>query len=173
MINLDLPRSKYSDSIHTPGKEFTLDGKNYVGWYFVTYQEEYYTGKIPSKDSKKIFKVLPQTPTLPADRLFISQINEPTLDDRVRGVWERYLLQNQKSKVIIEVTKERYQAFKNTPNIKKTTLEWVIKGPANDVVKGPYTYKGAENKNRETVLKLESTFPGITNYFKDYSEFVE
>lgn len=170
---LDLPRSKYSDPIHTAGKEFTLNGKNYVGWYVVTYQDKYYTGKSITRDSKEIFEVKLPAQSPAVYKVFVNQVVEPTLEDRANGIWKRYLIQKTVNRVIIEVTKERYQAFEQTPGYKITTLDWNIKGPAKDVKKGPYLYKGAENKNRETVQALEKNFPGISNYFKNYSEFVE
>lgn len=166
-----LPKSKYSDPRHTPGKEFTLNGVDYVGWYIVTYQDKFFTGKILNESSIELFPVQTSAPI--RQDVFVQQEVTPSPDDRITGVWKRYLLQNQKNKVIIEVTKERYQAFKNTPNIKKTTVEWSIKGPAQDIIKGTYVYKGAANKNREAVEKLEPSFPGISSYLKNYSEFVE
>ena len=166
-----LPKSKYSEPRHTPGREFTLGGVDYVGWYVITYQDKVYTGKTLTESSKRLTPVSESLPINTA--VFVEQLVQPTEDDRLRGVWKRYLLQNRKNLAIVEVTKSRYDLFKNKSNIVRVTLDWIIKGPAQDVKKGPYIYKGAENKNRETVLALEKNFPGISNYFKNYSEFVE
>ena len=168
---IDLPKSKYSDPIHTSGREFELNGKEYVGWYVVTYLDRYYTGKTLNENSKEIFKLQSDTPF--RNNVFVQQVVSPSISERLKGVFKRYLLQKVSSQSIIEVNKERYDSFSNTPGIKRFTLDWVIKGPAQDIVKGPYRYVGAENKNKETVTKLENTIPGILNFFKDYSEFVE
>lgn len=167
----DLPKSKYSDPIHTPGKEFELNGQEYVGWYVVTYLDRYYTGKTLTEDSKEIFKIQIETPF--QNNVFVQQVVSPSVSERVAGIWKRYLIQKISSQAIIEVNKERYDSFNNTPGIRRVTLQWVIKGPAQDVFNGPYRYVGAENKNRETVSKLENTIPGIATFFKDYSQFVE
>lgn len=168
-----LPRSKYSDPIHTPGNEFTLDGKNYVGWYVITYQDKYIAGRTVDRFSKEIFPIVLETPSADTVKVFVEQKVTPTDDDKILGNWKRYFIQNKKSLHIIEVKKERYAAFKNTPGYAVGTLDWKLVGPAEDVVKGPYVYKGANNQNRVTTEKLETTIKGITNYIKDYSEFVE
>ena len=166
-----LPKSKYSKAKHTPGKEFTLNGVDYRGWFIVTYQDKYFTGKTLTEESKQLFPVNSE-PTLILD-IFVSQEVSPTDQDYNTGVWERYLLQNRKSRAIIEVSKARYDAFKTSSNTARVKIKWVIKGPVQDITKGNYVYRGAESQNKLTVSKLESTIPGITNYFKDYAEFVE
>jgi len=168
---IDLPKSKYSDPIHTPGKEFELNGKEYVGWYVITYLDQYFTGKTLTENSKEIFPIQKQTPF--KNNVFVQQVVSPNSTDRLRGVWKRYLIQKINSLSIIEVNKERYDSFGNTPGFRKVTIEWTIKGPSQDVVKNTYRYKGAENKNKEMVLSFEKMIPGISSYFKDYSEFVE
>ena len=170
---IDLPKSKYSDPIHTPGKEFTLNSKEYVGWYVVTYQDRYFTGRGITRDSKEIFPIASQSTSVDPNKVFVNQVVIPSDQDRIKGIWRRYLVQKINSLVIIEVSKIRFQSFENEPGIKRVELEWVIKGPVNDIKKGPYTYKGAKHRNEETVSKLESAIPGITNFFKDYAEFVE
>jgi len=169
----DLPKSKYSDPLHTPGKEFTLGEKEYVGWYIVTYQDRYFTGKVLNKSSKEIFPI-PQINSQPIrENVFVAQERKPSDQDRLTGTWKRYFIQNIKSRVVIEVSKIRYDAFNNTPGFKRGIVNWLLKGPAQDVTKGTYVYKGAANKNKEAVEKLEFSFPGISSYFKNYSEFVE
>lgn len=168
----DLPRSKYSDSIHTPGKEFTLNGKEYVGWYVVTYQDRYFSGKVLTKQSKEIFKISTEVSTN-VNKVFVSQVVSPSIEERVEGIWKRYFLQKKSSLAIIEVDKERFTAFNRTSGYTQGTVDWVIKGPVQDITKGPYVYRGAEFRNRETITKLEHTIPGISSFIKDYSQFVE
>lgn len=168
-----IPRSKYSQPRHTPGSEFTLEGRNYVGWYVVTFQDRYFAGESLDKNSKEIFPIQENTVQTNTQKVFVEQKVEPSIDDRVRGLWTRYLIQKISNSHIIEVTKERYLEFKNIPGYKTAELQWRVGGPAEDVVKGPYTYYGASHKNRLTIEKLETTIKGITNFIKDYSEFVE
>lgn len=165
-----IPKSKYSDPRHTPGKEFTLNGQEYKGWYVETYQKRYYTGRTITERSQEIFPIVSQT--LKVD-LFAEQKIIPSTSDRLQGTLLRYLIQKISNRKIIEVTKERYDLLKNKAGYKGAIIEWIIKGPAENKLYNSYPYYGAEHRNRETVSKLENTLPGIINFFKDYSEFVE
>lgn len=166
-----LPKSKYSSPRHTPGKEFTLSGNNYIGWYVVTYKNEYYTGKEYTSQSKKLTPIEePVQANLP---LFIQQSTAPDTASRKNGIWKRYFVQKNASLAIIEVNRERFSQFKSTPGYKTGTLNWKIKGPAEDVSTGGYTYFGAIHVNKLNTKSLESQLKGITSYIKDYAEFVE
>lgn len=168
-----LPRSKYSEPFHTPGNEFTLDGKNYVGWYVITYKDQYVAGKTVERGSKRIIPITAQTSDIDSVKVFVEQKVEPTVDDRVQGMWRRYFIQNNKSLHIIEVTKERHNAYKNTSGFTVASLDWDLTSPAENVTRGPYTYYGSAHKNREATKALDSRIKELSSYIKDYSEFVE
>ena len=85
-----LPKSKYSDPFHTPGNEFTLNGKPYIGWFVRTYQNKYYTGKIIDESSMRLDPVVEKKINEPA---FVDEIIEPSVRDRVRGILRRYFIQ--------------------------------------------------------------------------------
>lgn len=165
-----IPKSKYSDPKHTPGKEFTLNGQEYRGWYVETYQKRYYTGRIITESSQEIYPIITQALNLD---IFAEQEIIPSTGDRLKGTLLRYIIQKISNRKIIEVTKERYDLLKAKSGYRGNTVEWIIKGPAKNKLYNSYPYYGAEHRNRETVKKLENTIPGITNFFKDYSEFVE
>lgn len=166
-----LPRTKYSDPRHTPGNEFTLDGKDYIGWYVETYQNEFYSGKYIDDFSRKISpKEFTETTNSP---IYVEEAITPSEDDRKIGRWIRYFIQNVNNRSIIEVSRERYNTFKGSSKYLRAKLEWVIKGPAENVFKRDYIYYGAIHQNTQSVNNLEKTFPGISKYIKDYSEFVE
>lgn len=166
-----LPRSKYSAPKHTPGKEFTLEGKDYVGWYIVTFRNDYFSGKEYNKNSKKLLPVLnPEANTGP---LFVEQNTAPDRSIIIDGFWTRYFVQKGATKKIIEVNKKKYLEFKKTGGYKTAELKWKIQGPAENVTINGYTYFGADHVNRHNTRALEIQLPGISNFIKDYSEFVE
>lgn len=168
-----LPKSKYSDPLHSPGNEFTLDGKNYVGWYVITYQDKYFSGKTLTRDSKEIFPVEFEDTVDNNTKVFVEQVTEPTVDDRIEGVWRRYFIQNKNNLHIIEVKKERFQSYRKSAGYNTALLNWKLKGPADNLSINGYTYFGASHINRLNTEGLEKTIKGITEYIKDYSEFVE
>jgi hypothetical protein len=166
---MPIPKSKYSEPRHTPGKEFTLDNQEYRGWYVATFQDRYYTGKEITSNSKELFPIKEEKPVI----LFTEDKITPSETDRSKGILIRYVVQKVSNRKIIEVTKEKYNSFTDNPAFRRTSINWIIKGPAENTFFNSYPYFGADHRNRETVSKLESNFPGITSFFKDYSEFVE
>lgn len=165
-----LPSSKYSKPKHTPGGEFTLDEKEYTGWYVVTYQNKYFTGKFIDDLSREIFPIVKNS-TKP--KILTSETITPSIQDRNQGKMTRYFLQNKNNLSIIEVTKNTFVSIRDASKFRKIQLDWKIRGPLENVNKGPYIYYGALHQNRETVLKAELNAPGISTFIKDYSEFVE
>lgn len=166
-----LPKSKYSAPRHTPGKEFTLSGNNYIGWYVVTYKNEYYTGKEYNSSSKKL--TLVEKPVQHSLPLFIEQPTSPDIGSRKNGIWKRYFVQKNSTLAIIEVDKKRFIQFKSTSGYKTGTIDWKIKGPAENISTGGYTYFGAIHVNKLNTASLEPQLKGITTYLKDYAKFVE
>lgn len=172
-----LPKNKYSAPKHTPGGEFSLNGIEYVGWYIRTFKNEYYTGKAFSKDSKLLIKLTEETNVIDANRndpfTFNSIQVAPSSKDRINGKWKRYFLKDSRNGKIIEVDKDKFLLFKKKSYVLKGLLEWEIKGPAENLVINGYTYYGASHQNKIKVAELEKTFPGLSSFVKDYSQFVE
>jgi hypothetical protein len=167
---MPIPKSKYSEPRHTPGNEFTLNNQEYRGWYVVTFQDKYYTGKEVSSTSKEIFPIINQKI---GQSLFTEDLITPSNTDRKKGILIRYIVQKVSNRKIIEVTKEKYNSFKDSSGYRRTSINWIIKGPAENIIFNSYPYYGADHRNKETVARLEQNFPGITSFFKNYSEFVE
>lgn len=166
-----LPKSKYSEPRHTPGKEFILNGVNYVGWYIVTYRNQYFTGKELTETSKEL-EVVTDDPKI-ALPLFVEQLVEPDSFNRKNGNWTRYFVQKLATLSFIEVNREKYLEFQNIPGYKVGELNWKIKGPAENVTVKDYVYFGAEHVNMHNTKALESSLKGISSYIKDYTKFVE
>lgn len=167
---MPIPRSKYSEPRHTPGKEYTLNGQEYRGWYVETYQGKFYTGKSIDSSSKELFPIEEKKPTVDP---FTEELLSPTQTDRDNGYWNRYVLQKIDNRKIIEVNKEKFDLLNPKSQYRGVIVNWIIKGPAENRFYNSYIYYGADHRNRETVSKLENSIPGITNFFRDYSEFVE
>lgn len=167
-----IPKSKYSTPKHTPGDEFTLDGRNYIGWYIQLSTGEYYTGRSFNASSKKLISST-ETTELKPYLSFIPVNVSPTPRDKTNLKWTRYFLQDQRNKRIIEVDKAKFDSFKIKNYITRGTLEWELKGPAENLNVDGYLYYGAAHQNKLKAEKLEKTIPGITSFIKDYSQFVE
>jgi hypothetical protein len=166
---MGLPKSKYSSPKHTPGGEFLLNKENYIGWYVVTYKNEYLTGKQAKDSSKKLIPVAKEQVIKP---LFVEDKVEPNLTVVKNGIWTRYFLKKISNQKIIEVSKKKYLFFDKAPNIESAKLDWIIQGPVENRLINNYLYYGAEHNNRIATLKLNNTLDGISSYITDYTEFV-
>lgn len=169
-----LPKSKYSEPKYTRGNDFVVEATNgdYVGWYFSTYKNEYYTGKVPSKTSSKLVE-LDGGDQAPVQEKFVSNIIVPSSNDYAQGFFTRYFIQDKRNQAVIEVTKERYTTLKNLPHISTETVIWNLTTPVENINKGPYIYFGSESKNKDAVVEAEKTIKNLNQYIKSYSEFVK
>lgn len=166
-----LPRSKYSAPKHTPGREFTLNGQDYIGWYVVTFRNDYFSGKELDSNSKKLKPILaPDNSTGP---LFVEQKVSPIKELIIDGFWTRYFVQKVATRKIVEVRRNKFLEFKKTAGYQTAELNWKIIGPAENVTINNYTYFGADHVNRHNTKALESKIPGLSDFIKNYSEFVE
>ena len=166
-----LPKSKYSEPQHTPGKEFTLDGQEYRGWYITTYKGTAYSGRYYDKNSRVLTPI--RTPSTSPSLPFIEEFTEPLDSDKKSGIWKRYFIQKKVNKKIIEVSKLRYLEFAKNNQYNKVELNWKLKGPAEDQTINGYVYFGAAHVNEFNTKALETVMPGISSFIKDYSQFVE
>ena len=94
---------------------------------------------------------------------------EPNNKDYKNGQFKRYFVQKiNQINYILEIDKQQYDdANKNNkPGInlklfRKGIVDWVLTGP------DPADY------NNRTLLLMEKTYPGIRQYFSDFSEFTK
>lgn len=165
------PKSKYSSPKYTAGNELEYGGKPYKGWYVITYKDEYLSGKLPSRDSKTL-SLINKKQKVRTPKIYSEKV-EPNSGDYTNGTWRRYLLQDKRSKKIVEVSKQKFDSYKNVSYIVNEYIDWILKGPSGNVVVKKYTYYGAAHRNKEAALKLEEKMPGVSEFFKDYSKFVD
>jgi hypothetical protein len=168
-----LPKSKYSAPKHTRGEEFLLpSGREYIGFYFITYEDRYFTGKQPGKGNLELTPIVAEDP-VSATPTFTPDRSTPTATDRMYGKFTRFYLKDKRTNRIIEVEKSKYYELLEKTYIGGTKVQWILKGPAQDIVVDRYTYQGAEKKNIEEVDIQDRILPGLKDYIKDYKEFVE
>lgn len=168
-----LPKSKYKEPKYTQGLEFTdFNRKPYVGWYFETYKEEFYSGKEPSTGNRRLFPIQADSTVNNIDK-FTPQIITPTPSDYLKGDFIRYFLQDKRTKKIIEVKKEKYNLLLDKTYITGTTVNWVLKKPAENIFVDKYMYEGAISRNKKSVIEAEKLLPTLSNYIKAYDQFVE
>lgn len=168
-----LPKSKYSKPKYTRGDQFELlNGTDYIGWYFKTYRDEYFTGKAPTSKSQKL-KELIKDDTGDTGRQFVNDYVKPTEEDYENGFITRFFLQDVRNKSIIEVKQTKYNTLRKLPYINGVKIDWVLTSPAQDGVKNGYIFFGSASKNKELVLEAEKVIKNLSSTIKSYGEFVK
>lgn len=166
-----LPKTKYDKPQYSRGTSmYRKNGKPYVGWYFRTFENKYYTGKEPLSTSEEIYPDK-ATSTGPVIKYTSDANIQPTSAQRGSGTFKRYFLQDKRSGKIIECKLEKYKHFKQKDYITTAQVEWDLTQPSEDRLINGYPYQGSESKNRETIKKLEQKIKGISSYIKNYAEF--
>jgi hypothetical protein len=169
-----LPKSKYTVKITKGGDFYKKDGSTYRGKYIETYNGQIFTGGelTPASEKLEDFRYSASVITNFSQVAFKSDMIKPTKEDYKEGFITRYYVQDIRNKAIIEANKENYKGFLTLPYLKTLKLKWNLKGPAENVNKGPYIYFGAISKNKELVLEGEKTIEGLSEFIFNYGEFV-
>lgn len=165
-----LPKSKYSETKYTRGKEYvTKDGKFYTGAYFITYSGKFYTGAKPSKNARELMRLDEEALKIP----FISEHIQPTAKDYEQGYIIRYFSQDKRNKNVIETGKKKYLQLSKLPYVEGISFKWYISQPAEDVKKGDYIFSGSISKNKSMLEQIGEDIKGILLLIKSPSEFVK
>lgn len=179
------PKSKYSKPESAGQEEFVVKATKeyYKGLYVKTFDKKYFGGSSPLsgielekvKDHKRgLDEGMPLVLGILAGALGGFFKKKPSNSEKQSGVAKRYFVQDANNNKIVETDKSTYlQTKKEVVNRIFAEVDWIIGGPANDVLFGQYAYEGAESKNRKTIQALEATMPGISTVVTDYRYLVE
>ena len=180
-----IPKSKYKKPKSTSGGDFVeLESKKpYKGFYIETYKGKYYAGKTPEENGPELVKekkLAGQLAMLVGLGVMIPGLlagffkKKPTQSEIEKGVTKRNFIQDKNNNKILETDPDTYAQAKETlTNSTFAEIDWVIGGPAEDVLFGKYPYEGAESKNKKTIEALNKTMPGISTFVTDYKYLVE
>ena len=177
------PSTRVSKPKSTKGGEYIekVSGKDYKGPYIKAYKNKYYAGSNLDQNGVELVpagiggsQII--TPALALLFASIQGFFNKTLSsaDKERGITKRYFMQTKIDNKIVEVSKSNYQqAQLALPNQNFATVDWIIKGPAEDKNFNGYPFEGAESKNKKAIEALEKQIPGISTFIKDYKYLVE
>lgn len=171
LVNMYLPKSKYNVK-HTKGGElFNPNGSEYIGSYIETFTGDIYTGKQFSSSTKKLkdFRFADNTSS---PLVLKNDFIRPTDQDYINEKFNRYYIQDRRTKIIVEVNKENYKRFNALNYTISVVISWILKGPVGDINKGPYIYFGASSQNKESIVEAEETIKGLSQIVNNYGEFV-
>ena len=180
------PQAKYSKPKSAQREEFVVKKTQeyYKGTYVKTSDNKYFSGKSPMDTEEELQKVTSDVEEAGVNISLLYGIlagslggffaKKLTKSEKQKGVAKRYFVQDLDNKKIVETDKATYlQTKKEVPNRSFAEVDWIVQGPAEDMMFGKYPYEGAESKNKKTIQALESQMKGISTFITDYKYLVE
>jgi hypothetical protein len=169
-----LPKSKYKGNKHTNNGDFITGQKSvYRGWYFERFDGKYFTGKQPGQVNKEIFRFTDVVENYSPVQLQFTAEQTPPTDSQVElGSYFRYFLQDKRNKKIIEVSKAKFESYKEEKYVTKALVPWILKSPSYDVCHSGYTYRGSAYKNEKSINQADTIMPGLKTHIKNYSKYI-
>lgn len=181
-----IPKSSYTEPKYTLGREYTVKdtGEEYIGYYIEASRGKFYSGKSPQQGGIELLKIEKERLINQGAKVGIFNLLatlakgffKPKVSsiDKEKGFTTRYFIQDRNDNKIVETDKETYlEAQRELRNKIFTTVDWTIKGPAENSVINGYPYEGASSKNKKAIAAVEKQMPGISTFITDYSLLVE
>lgn len=200
-----LPKNRYQGNLFTDGGEYQIasTGREYKGYYYKTYDGQYYTGKNPqvnpsvkliphttqgytgksyggffNKDSARYTFIRKDTKTngiVFNDELPIPRNPIPTLADYELGEFQRYFVAKRNEPLYIEILKRDFDDFSRNKSSYKYTLYRPFS--LSWTITGDPQQVYDVNRNltllQESNLKLSNFSQYIKNYTKFYSLYTK
>ena len=194
------PKSRIIENRQANQGEFILlDGKEYTGPYYTTFDDQSFTGANPftansrpliprissnnegsiiQNESLEIFDTL--------NPLNLSLIDPtpftptPTVEDYQKGKITRYFARQRNGTQfrVMEISKDTFDALNNrskglnTSLWKTTSIFWQISGPERtQVVNGIRRQAGIIDTNQRVIEQAEKNFIGLKQYLTDLKQF--
>jgi hypothetical protein len=194
------PKSRIIENQQANQGEFILiNGQEYVGPYYTTFDRNFFTGNNPySLNSKPLIPIQPASDpefidllkneyiTLNPNNSFSSLIDptpytpKPTEEDYKKGKITRYFARQRNGTQfkIMEINQQTYDNLLNnrgglnTSLWKVISIFWQISGPLRDVrVNNIRTRAGIIDTNQRVLDNAEKNFIGIKQYLSDLQQF--
>jgi hypothetical protein len=188
--------SKYSslypkNTYYTKGGEFSLNGVNYIGPFYVV-NGKAYTGKPGNPDAKQLTVFYPDSDTYTYDKLRGFNVRQKTYkspkyalpspspkDYEIGYIYRNVVVHNLDTTMIpFEIDEPQVNVYGKRGGIDNglytiLTMKWIIKGAAFSIRDGINVKLSVGDMNRETILKYANRYPNIVYTFRNYEEFAQ
>lgn len=179
------------DTHYTKGKEYSLNGNDYIGEYHFR-SGKAFAGPFGTNTPKPLSAYYPDSMNYTYDNLFNfakleSALKQPTRltavvpteSDYKVGSYQRYFMQSliDSAKIPVELTKTEFQTAGKPNGLDNRvnaafSFVWVLTGPLRSYKdNNGYVVDGLYEKNEKTLLQIAQTYPNIIYTVKNYVEF--
>jgi len=189
------PKSQIKENLFTPGGQFQIisSQKEYIGYYWVTSQNKYYTGRNPQDVPSVPLQLIPVVPDPKVSLLTYAEGNKtykdlkkdnitktlhlpyyqkpfPTAEDYQKGRIQRFFAKKINENLYIEINKTVYdKLYKKDAGYAHSlylifNLTWLISGNKSKVK--------STNQEITSLIEREYKIEGLKNYLNfNYLEF--
>ena len=184
------PKSQITTPLYTNGDEFTLDGKDYAGYYWADSNGSSFSGKSPQNPPNNLLLPKP-TPTdlevEPPESFFKSNpeyynakrqkfnssapqpptpsVTFPTNGEYETGEFQRYFVRKRNEMKYVEINKTTYKQYTS----RSQSVQWQLYAPIqiNWILTGEQKKVYEINKNIVLLYQNQSKIFGFYESFKD------
>lgn len=183
------PKNRIKTNLQTRGGEFLLNGVEYSGLYYITYDQKAYTGATPYSANANLplvpiggLDVISRTTTSLSLQELTPYYPKPTDSDYATGYFYRYFGKraNQPGS-IVEISRDNFLNIRSR-NIQENDylyqvfdILWKLTGPRyNDRKNKQYVVAGVYDTNKRIVESQNKVYPGLKEYIgEDYTKFAK
>jgi len=165
-----LPKNKYRIKTTLGAELKDSSGIDYIGSYIELSNGTIYAGSdldniegLLSRVKKINLKNIPQP---------YNDYYGPTVFDYKNGFFIRYFIRDNRDGKIVEVGLRQFKEKRKLKYVTAGKVEWILKGPGDNKRINGVEFKGAGERNKESIRILGKTLKGIENFVKNYKEFV-
>lgn len=167
------PKNRIKPGQVTTGGEFLLDGTNYTGNYYKTFDDKVFTGSTPYSPGANRPLTL-STPEIIRGKTLslVPYYPKPSIADYGHGYFIRYFIKKRNENTgIIEISKPVFDKYENkSPDVdfylyQVIDVFWKLTGPLrDDRTNRQYPRAGIIDTNKRVIETKEKEFKGIVSY---------
>lgn len=180
--------AKRTTYLYTKGKEYSLDGKEYIGEYHIA-GDVARTGPIPDRSAQTLRKYYTDPILYDYDRARNFEARSavepnqsviyPKESDYITGFIKRYFVERSAGYdgYPIEIDRTQYQSYGKVGGLDGASynlavITWKLTGPERNIYKNDMLHaKGIFESNQEEVYKATRIIPTLPSAIRDYLEF--
>lgn len=168
------PKSEIESVSYTSGLDFEVKGtgKPYVGYYYVTNDGKYFSGKEYGSTTVELNKLFKKNIFNQTVEAYEFHYAKPSDADYQKGFFTRFVLKRVNSgfDTILEISESEYQRVSKNPLYLSNSFSWKLTGPLYTTSDG---IPGIVNTNQKTLDNLEKSVPEVKKYFTNLAQYAK
>lgn len=168
------PKSEILSVEYTSGDQLVVktSKKSYVGYYYLTNDGRYFSGKEYGADTVELVKPYNIAVVQRKSQAYNFFYSEPTQKDYDRGSYTRFVIKRVNSglETILEVSQQEFDRASKDPLYNTKSFTWKLTGPLYTTPEG---IPGIVDVNQKTLDEVEKTIKDVKKYFTNLAQYAK